>query len=201
VNSHEEVDEEGPKNLRLIVKGDVSGSVEAVVGAVEGIRSKDVVSKVITSGLGDVTESDVMMAKATEGWVHLISTKLSANSTYSVFAAMIVAFSVKVPRAIEAIAAQNHVPIYSSPIIYQIMDEVKLRMASLLPAIIEKRVTGEATVLQLFDIQLKGKKIKKVAGCRVTNGMVQKSKMARVSRDGQILYEGQHSFTFGTTLS
>jgi translation initiation factor IF-2 len=193
LSSHKEIDEEGPKKLRLIIKGDVSGSVEAVEGAVEGIRSKDVVAKVITSGLGDVTESDVMMAKATEGEFTRPSIKWSGNYMYSMFTAMIVAFSVKAPRAVEAIAAQNHVPIYSSPIIYQIMDEVKMRMISILPAVIEKRVTGEATVLQLFDIHLKGKKIKKVAGCRVTNGLIQRSKMARVSRDGQILHEGQYT--------
>ena len=103
---------------------------------------------------------------------------------------MIVAFSVKVPRPIQTAAAHRGVPIYSSSIIYQIMDEVKTRVIALLPPVVEQRVTGEATVLQLFDIHLKDRKIKKVAGCRVINGMVEKAKTARVVRDGALLYEG-----------
>lgn len=70
------------------------------------------------------------------------------------------------------------------------MDDVRKAVAALLPPIIETRVTGEATVLQLFDIQGKAKQIKKVAGCRVTNGAIEKSKKVRVVRDGQTIYEG-----------
>lgn len=70
------------------------------------------------------------------------------------------------------------------------MDEVKGRVIDLLPPVIEKRVSGEATVLQLFDIHLKGKQTKKVAGCRVTNGVVDKNKLARVVRDGTTIHEG-----------
>jgi translation initiation factor IF-2 len=115
-------------------------------------------------------ESDVMMAKAAEG--------------------IIVAFSVNTPRSVESTAAQNHVPIYSSKIIYRIMDEVRDRVTALLPCTYETKVTGEATVLQLFDIQLKGKMTKKIAGCRVSNGTIEKSKGARVVRNGQVIYEG-----------
>ncbi|KAG2075948.1 initiation factor 2 [Suillus decipiens] len=160
----------GPKELRLVIKGDVSGSVEAVVGALEGIGNEKARVKVVSTGVGDVMESDVMMAKAAEG--------------------IIVAFSVKTPRSVETVAAQNHVPIYSSKIIYRIMDEVRDRVTALLPCTYETKVTGEATVLQLFDIHLKGKTIKKIAGCRVSNGTVEKSKGARVVRNGQVIYEG-----------
>lgn len=73
------------------------------------------------------------------------------------------------------------------------MDAVKSLVIALLPPIIEKRVTGEANVLQLFDIHLKGKKIKKVAGCRVTNGLVEKSRLARVVREGEVIHEGQYT--------
>lgn len=160
----------GPKELRLVIKGDVSGSVEAVVGALEGIGNEKARVKVVSTGVGDVMESDVMMAKAAEG--------------------IIVAFSVKTPRSVETVAAQNHVPIYSSKIIYRIMDEVRDRVTALLPCTYETKVTGEATVLQLFDIHLKGKTTKKIAGCRVSNGTVEKSKGARVVRNGQVIYEG-----------
>lgn len=103
---------------------------------------------------------------------------------------MIVAFSVNIPRAAEGIAASNEVPLYPSKIIYQIMDEVRNRVTALLPPTIETKVTGELNVLELFDINLKGSRTKRVAGCRVINGLVEKSKNARVVRDGIIIHEG-----------
>ncbi|KAH9951954.1 initiation factor 2 [Amylocystis lapponica] len=162
---------EGPKELRLIIKGDVSGSVEAVAGALEGIGNNVARVKIIATGVGDVTESDVMRAKAVDGTV--------------------VAFSVNVPRPVQAEAASQQVPLLSSTIIYRLMDDVKSRVIALLPPIVEKRVTGEASVLQMFDIHLPGRKILKVAGCRVTNGVVEKNKLARVIRDGETLHEGR----------
>ncbi|KAH0584027.1 hypothetical protein H2248_009602 [Termitomyces sp. 'cryptogamus'] len=162
--------EEGPKELRLIIKADVSGSAEAVQGALQGIGNKEAITRVISSGVGDISESDVMMAKATGG--------------------TIVGFSVKTPKAIETLAAQNGVPIISSDIIYRLMEIVKEKVIALLPVIIETRVTGEAVILQIFDIQLKAKQTKKVAGCRVTNGIIEKSKFARLIRDGVTLHEG-----------
>ncbi|KDQ33877.1 hypothetical protein PLEOSDRAFT_48038 [Pleurotus ostreatus PC15] len=161
---------EDQKVLRLIVKGDVSGSVEAVVGALEGIGNHLASVKVVSSGVGDITESDVTMAKAVDG--------------------IVVGFSVTTPRAMEMLAAQNQVSILSSGIIYRLMDEVKSRLVALLPPVLESKVTGEATVLQLFDIHLKAKTIKKVAGCRVVNGIIEKSRNARVIRDGVTIHDG-----------
>jgi translation initiation factor IF-2 len=90
-------------------------------------------------------------------------------------------------------AAQAGVPITASGIIYQLMDDIKQRVIALLPVSIEKRVTGEATVLQLFEIQLKAKQTMKVAGCRITNGLVEKDKTARVVRNGEVIFEGSSS--------
>lgn len=101
------------------------------------------------------------------------------------------AFSVNVPRSIESIAVGNGVPILSSTIIYRLMEDVKEKVIDLLPITVEKKVTGEANVLQIFDIHLKGKKMMKVAGCRVTNGVVEKSKMARLVRGGETIHEGK----------
>ncbi|EPT06081.1 hypothetical protein FOMPIDRAFT_1110050 [Fomitopsis schrenkii] len=163
--------EDGPKELRLIIKADVSGSAEAVAGALQGIGNDVAHTKIISTGVGDVTESDVMRAK-TAG-------------------AMIVAFSVGVPRPVQSVAASQQVPCITSTIIYRLMDDVKGKVIELLPPIIERRVTGEANVLQLFDISLKAKQTMKVAGCRVTNGTVQRNKVARVIRDGECVYEGR----------
>ena len=101
-----------------------------------------------------------------------------------------VAFSVSTPRSVEVTASQNQVPVISSNVIYTLLDDVRARVIDLLPPIFETKVTGEATVLQLFDIQLKGKQTKKVAGCRVINGIVDKSKEVRVVRDHKAIYEG-----------
>lgn len=103
----------------------------------------------------------------------------------------VVAFSVKVPKPIEAIAIQNQVPICSSGIIYRLVDDITARVVDLLPKIYETRVTGEATVLQLFDISLKGGVTRKVAGSRVISGLVEKNKTAKVVRNGKVIHEGQ----------
>lgn len=160
----------GPKQLRIIIKADVSGSAEAVEGALQCIGNKVVATKILSSGVGDISESDVMIAKASE--------------------ATIVGFSVSTPRSIETLAAQNGVPICSSNIIYRLVEDIRARVTALLPVTVETKVTGEATVLQLFDIQLKAKQIKKIAGCRVTNGLVEKSKFARIVRGGKMIHEG-----------
>ena len=104
--------------------------------------------------------------------------------------ATILGFSVSVPRSIQNIAAQNGVPIFTSNVIYRLIEDVRSRLIALLPVTVETKVVGEATVLQLFDIQLKSKQFRKVAGCRVINGVVEKQKHARVVRSGQIVHEG-----------
>jgi translation initiation factor IF-2 len=88
------------------------------------------------------------------------------------------------------LAGQHGVPIIKSDIIYRLMEEVKAQVVKLLPVIIESKVIGEAKVLQLFDIQLKGKVTKQVAGSRVINGLVEKNKLARVVRDGEVVHNG-----------
>ncbi|KAL5529260.1 hypothetical protein ACEPAG_5245 [Sanghuangporus baumii] len=162
--------ESEPRELRLVLKGDVSGSVEALAAAVQGIGNKDAVTKVISTGVGEVTESDVMLAKAAEG--------------------MVIAFCVNVARVANQVASQNEVPVFSSNVIYKVLDEVKERVVKLLPRIVEKRVTGEAKVVEIFDITGKAKSIIKVAGCRVSNGVIEKNKQVRVLRDGETIHDG-----------
>lgn len=104
---------------------------------------------------------------------------------------VVVAFSVNVSRPVRSLATSQQVTILTSNIIYRLMDDVKAQVVALLPPVIEQRVTGEATVLQLFDIHLKGKQTARIAGCRVTNGVVEKNKRARVIRSGKIVHEGK----------
>lgn len=103
--------------------------------------------------------------------------------------ASIVAFGVTTPRSVKAEADEQHVPIIESDVIYRLMDQVKDKVIALLPPIIETRVTGEATVLQLFDISMK-RQTKRIAGCRVINGIVHKNRKARVVRGGETVYDG-----------
>lgn len=100
------------------------------------------------------------------------------------------AFTVSTPRSVEVLAKQHSVPLVSSKVIYSLIDDIRSRVIQLLPSIVETKVTGEANVLQIFDIQLKSKQMMKVAGCRVSNGVVEKSKHVRVVRNRETVYEG-----------
>jgi len=112
-----------------------------------------------------------------------------------VLSATIVAFSVSVPRSVEILAAQNLVPVTTSPIIYRLMEDVRQRVIALLPTIKENKVTGEASIIQIFDIQLKTKQVKKIAGCRVVNGIIERVDRARIVRDGSVIHEGTFFLT------
>lgn len=103
---------------------------------------------------------------------------------------MIVAFSVPVPRSATVAAGTQSIPIFSSKIIYQVVEDIRQRVASLLPTVYEKRVSGEASVLQIFDLKLTGGRTKTIAGCRVTKGLVEKNKKVQVVRKGEIIHEG-----------
>ena len=84
----------------------------------------------------------------------------------------------------------HNIPIFSSKIIYQVVEDVRQRVANLLPTEYDKRVSGEASVLQIFDLKLSGGRIKTIAGCRVTKGIVEKNKKAQVVRRGEVIHEG-----------
>lgn len=162
--------EDGVKTLRLIIKADVSGSAEAVAGALEGIGNGIAKTKIIQFGVGAITESDVELAKAAD--------------------ASIVAFGVQAPRSVAQSANKLGVTIISSDIIYRLMETVREQVIALLPPIIEYKVLGEANVQQMFEIDLKGHKKLKVAGCRVMNGTLEKNKSIRLIRGGQIIHDG-----------
>jgi translation initiation factor IF-2 len=104
---------------------------------------------------------------------------------------MIVAFSVPVPRSATLAAGSHNIPIFSSKIIYQVIEDIRQRVANLLPPVYEKRISGDASVLQIFDIKLPGGRSKTIAGCRVTKGVVEKSKKVQVVRNGEVIHEGK----------
>lgn len=180
------------KELVLIIKADVSGTVEAVVGALEGIGNKEARVKIISSAVGDVQESDVEMARAVSGASPPPFLPAPLLLTPLFLAGSIVGFNVKAPSSVlKAASKPVAVSVYTSPIIYRLVDTIRAAVADLLPKTTETRVHGEALVQQLFEISVKGRKEpKKVAGCKVGNGVFQKARKARVIRNGEVLFTG-----------
>ncbi|CAG8564329.1 6930_t:CDS:10 [Paraglomus brasilianum] len=164
-------DEKQVKRLCAVVKGDVSGTVEAVVNALDEVGNNEIRVDVIDFGVGDVTESDIQMAAAAEGGI-------------------IIGFNVKAGKRIQSEASKLKVDILTFNIIYKLLEEVKSRLTSMLPPIIETHVTGEATILQVFQITVKGKQQKPIAGCRVTNGTILRNQRVRIMRGNQMIWEG-----------
>lgn len=107
----------------------------------------------------------------------------------------VVGFNVKAPNAVLKLASRPPTPVavHTSPIIYRLVELVRAAVADLLPRTIETRVHGEAVIQQLFEIAVKGRKEpKKVAGCKVSNGVFQKARKARVVRNGEVLHTGRY---------
>ncbi|SJX66134.1 related to translation initiation factor IF-2, mitochondrial [Sporisorium reilianum f. sp. reilianum] len=153
------------KLLNVIVKADFSGTVEAVLGAISSIGNAEAGVKIVSATVGEPSESDVARAAA-----------LSAT---------IIGFNVTPSKSVLQSAARAQptpVPVIVSDVIYRLMETVTARVSELLPPLTEARVHGEATVSQIFEINIKGRNFKKIAGCRVTNGTIAKSNLVRVLR-------------------
>ncbi|VDC06042.1 unnamed protein product [Peniophora sp. CBMAI 1063] len=161
----------GVKELRLVVKADVSGSAEALVEALQYIGNEEAKVKIVASDVGEVSESDVLRAKAADG--------------------MVIAFNVNVPKAVHGLANSNGVDVHSSAVIYKVIDDVRERVTKLLPVELGKTVSGEANVLRLFDISVGGRRTKRVAGCRVASGQIERAKSVQVVRNGEVVFEGK----------
>jgi translation initiation factor IF-2 len=166
-------DTRGPKQIHFIVKGDVSGSVEAVVDSIASIGNAEVQSHVLRSGFGQLSEFDVEHAAAAGGCLINFNTPIDPN-----------------------IARQAHaakVKIIDHNIIYRLVDEVKATLSEHLPPLVTQRVLGEADVAQVFEITVKGRQQKSIAGCKVKNGTVSKNAKVRVLRDGKKIFDGKCS--------
>ncbi len=155
------------KVLKLIVKGDVQGSVEALKTAVLKLSTPKVTVDVIHSGVGNVTESDVMLAAASK--------------------AMVVGFNTKAESKAAETAAAQGVSLKQYEIIYEALDDVKLAMEDKLESIIKEKVVGHAKVLQTFNVP----KLGTIAGSSVTDGKVTRSAMVRLLRDAKPIFTGK----------
>jgi translation initiation factor IF-2 len=153
------------QSLRLIVKADVYGSVEALAAALKGLSTKLVTVDVVHSGVGTITENDVNLALASK--------------------AIVIGFNTKPDGKAQTLANQEKVDVRAYSVIYTMLDEVRLAMAGLLSPVIEESYLGEAEVRQVFPVT----KLGRIAGCYVTNGRIVRSAKVRVKRAGKMLHQ------------
>jgi translation initiation factor IF-2 len=159
----------GRKEMPLVVKGDVQGSVEAITAAVEKLGNEEVGARVIHGGVGGITESDVTLATASK--------------------AVILGFNVRAHKEARDLAEQAGIEIRYYNIIYNLVDDVKAALSGLLTPTLRETMLGNAQILELFNIS----KVGVVAGCRVTDGVVQRGAHVRLIRDNVVVHEGKLS--------
>jgi translation initiation factor IF-2 len=162
--------ESGQKVLNVVVKADVQGSAEAVSQALEKAATKKVGVKILDSGVGAITESDVLTATAGGG-------------------AIIVGFNTKPETKVDQMASQQGVKILLFDVIYEAVDKVREEMAGLLEPIVKEKPLGKAEVRALFNIP----RIGVIAGCGVTEGVVKRTGHVRVLRDRKVIHTGKLS--------
>ncbi|MCQ2739097.1 MAG: translation initiation factor IF-2 [bacterium] len=153
-------------HLNLIIKANTHGAAEAVSQAIAQMESKEIVTKIIHVGVGDISEADVMLASASN--------------------ALILGFTVKEDANALAAAEREGVSIKKYDIIYQILEDIEHTMISLLSPEIKEIVTGEAEIRQIFTIG----KITKIAGCYITSGKINRNDTATIYRDGVEIFRG-----------
>ena len=161
--------ESGQKEVNVILKADVRGSEEAVKNALQKIQIGDVVVKVIRSGIGTITESDVVLANASD--------------------AIIIGFNVVPMNTTKEIAKEYNVDIRLYTIIYKLVEEMELAIKGMLDPEFEEKVIGNVEIRKIFKFS----KIGNIAGCYVTDGVVKSNSSVRIIRDGIILQEDKIS--------
>lgn len=159
----------GRKEFPLIIKGDVQGSIEAINGALDKLGTPEVGARVILSGVGGITESDVTLAESS--------------------GAAIIAFNVRAHKEARTAAEQAGIEIRYYNIIYDLVDDVKKAMSGLLTPERRETMLGNAQILEIFNVS----KVGKIAGCRVTDGVVERGANVRLIRDNVVVHEGKLS--------
>jgi translation initiation factor IF-2 len=163
----EQMKTSGTKELNIILKGDVQGSVEVLSDLLSKMSNDQVRLKVLRSGVGAITESDVLLASASN--------------------AIIIGFSVRPERKAQELAEQEKVDIRLHSIIYELQDEIKRAMTGLLEPTIKETYQGRAQVLETFRIP----KVGTVAGCRVLDGLIKRDAEVRLLRDNIVVFKGK----------
>ncbi|WP_274423732.1 translation initiation factor IF-2 [Chelativorans sp. YIM 93263] len=157
----------GLKEFPLIIKGDVQGSIEAITIALEKLGTEEVRARIVHSGAGAITESDISLAETSE--------------------AAIIGFNVRANKQARDAAEKSGVEIRYYNIIYDLVDDIKAAMSGLLSPERRETFTGYAEILEVFNIT----KVGRVAGCRVTEGKVERGAGVRLLRDNVVIHEGK----------
>ena len=155
------------KELNIIVRADVQGSVEALVDSLTQLSTEEVKLKVIHGATGAVTESDVMLASASD--------------------AIIICFNVRANPTVRTLAEREKVEIRFFDVIYQVIDDIKSAMTGLLEPIYTENIIGRADVKDIFHVS----KIGTIAGCYVTDGKIERNAKVRLLRDDVVVFDGQ----------
>jgi len=163
----EQIKAAGTKELNVILKGDVQGSVEVITDLLTKLSNDRVRLKLLRSGVGAITETDVLLASASN--------------------AVIIGFNVRPERKAQEIAEQEKVDIRLHSIIYELQDEIKRAMTGLLEPTIKETYQGRAEVLNVFRIP----KVGTVAGCRVSDGLIKRDSEVRLLRDNVQVFKGK----------
>ncbi len=164
---HDQIETGNMEELRLIIKGDVDGSVEALQDALLQIEHEEVQLSVIHRAVGAISESDILLASASD--------------------AIIIGFNVRPDANAREVAARERVDIRLYRVIYEVVEDIRAALSGLLAPRIEENVQGEAQVRELFQVPSVGT----IAGCLVSQGLIHRTTHARVLRDGVIVYEGR----------
>ena len=161
------IENQQKKCLRVIVKSDVHGSTEALAQALIAIESDKVELDVMSKGVGHITKSDITLASAG--------------------GAIVVGFNVKLDNGVQSLAKHHNIRIVQHAIIYELIEQVEEAMADMLDAEYTEKKTGAAEVRHIFTVG----KARKVAGCMVTEGLIQRNCIARLMRGGELIYESK----------
>ncbi len=158
--------QEGVKEINIVLKADVNGSLEAVKNSLEKINVEGVKINVIRGGVGAITESDVVLASASN--------------------AIIIGFNVRANNKTQDVAKQYGIEIRNYDIIYKVVEDMESAMKGMLDPEFKEEVTGQAEIRQLFKFS----KVGLIAGCHVTDGTIGNNEKARLIRDGVVIYNG-----------
>ncbi len=159
----------GRKEFPLVIKADVQGSNEAIAGALDKLGTDEVAARMLHSGVGGITESDVRLAEASN--------------------AIIIGFNVRANKEAREAAERAGIEIRYYNIIYNLVDDVKQAMSGLLAPSVRETMLGNAQILEVFKVS----KVGNVAGCRVTDGTVERGANVRLLRDNVVIHEGKLS--------
>jgi translation initiation factor IF-2 len=162
---YQRIQEGAAKELKMVLKADVAGSIEALAKALSELGSQEIKVSLIHQGMGEITESDIMLASASD--------------------AIVVGFNVRANPKAMALAEQEQVDVRYYDIIYKLLEDIHAALEGLLEPVVEEKVQGRAEVRQVFSIT----KVGTIAGCMILDGKVERNSLARVLRQDKVLIE------------